>query len=167
MGCIAFSPLAQGLLTDKYLKGVPADSRAASGSPSWQPDFLNAGTLNGVRALAGIAKKRGQTLAQMAVAWVLRDPRMTSALIGASRVEQVREIVGALKNAQLQSGRIEGDRQGGGRRRREHLEEVERVLNRQGARSDHAGLVGEVKHSQGSPSQIIASATQAIRARPR
>jgi L-glyceraldehyde 3-phosphate reductase len=98
MGCIAFSPLAQGLLTDRYLKGVPADSRAASGSPSWKPDFLNAGTLKGVRALAGIAKKRGQSLAQMAVAWVLRDPRMTSALIGASRVEQVREIVGALKN---------------------------------------------------------------------
>ena len=96
MGCIAFSPLAQGLLTDKYLKGVPADSRAGKGADSWQQGFLSEKNLACVRALNDLAQKRGQTLAQLAIAWVLRDPRMTSALIGASRVEQIDDAVGAL-----------------------------------------------------------------------
>jgi L-glyceraldehyde 3-phosphate reductase len=98
MGCIAFSPLNQGLLTDKYLKGVPEDSRAASGAGSWRDIFLSEQNLTSVRALADLARKRGQTLAQMALAWVLRHGGMTSALIGASRVEQIEDAVGALAN---------------------------------------------------------------------
>ena len=98
MGCISFSPLAQGLLTGKYLKGVPADSRAASGAASWRPSILSKENLALVRALDRMAKARGQTLAQMALAWVLRDGRMTSALIGASRVSQIEDAVGALDN---------------------------------------------------------------------
>jgi L-glyceraldehyde 3-phosphate reductase len=97
IGCIAFSPLAQGMLTEKYLGGIPEKSRAAAGK-SLNPDFLKEETLRRVRALGDIAKRRGQSLAQMAVAWVLRDARVTSALIGASRVEQIAEIAGALKN---------------------------------------------------------------------
>ena len=97
MGCIVFSPLQQGVLTDRYLDGIPADSRAAGGR------FLKAASITDktvarVRALKAIAERRGQKLAQMALAWVLRDPRMTSALIGASRPEQVRDAVGALNN---------------------------------------------------------------------
>ncbi len=98
MGCIVFSPLSQGLLTNKYLGGVPEGSRAASGAASWREGFLSEENLAAVRALAGIAEARGQSLAQMALAWVLRDPRTTSALIGASRVEQVEDAVGALAN---------------------------------------------------------------------
>jgi len=97
IGCIAFSPLAQGMLTNKYLKGVPAGSRAKAGK-SFRMDFLNKETVARVSALNDIAKSRDQSLAQMAIAWVLRDERMTSALIGASRPEQITEIVGALKN---------------------------------------------------------------------
>ena len=85
------------MLTDKYLKGVPEGSRATQGK-SFKQEFLAEETVRRVRALNDIAKQRGQSLAQMAIAWVLRDPRMTSALIGASRVEQIREIAGALKN---------------------------------------------------------------------
>jgi L-glyceraldehyde 3-phosphate reductase len=98
MGCIAFSPLAQGLLTDKYLAGVPADSRAASGAGSWRPAFLNEDNIAAIQGLDGIAEKRGQKLAQMAIAWVLRDERVTSALIGASRVEQLDDALGAIGN---------------------------------------------------------------------
>jgi L-glyceraldehyde 3-phosphate reductase len=107
MGCISFSPLAQGLLTNKYLKTVPADSRARSGSPAWRDSFLNEQNLACVRALDALAGKRGQTLAQMALAWVLRDPRMTSALIGASRVEQVEDAVGALGNLAFSQTELE------------------------------------------------------------
>ena len=107
MGCIAFSPLAQGLLTDKYLKGVPADSRAKSGSIAWRDSFLSEQNLACVRALARLAKKRGQSLAQMALAWVLRDPRMTSALIGASRVEQIEDAVGALANVTFSKAELD------------------------------------------------------------
>jgi L-glyceraldehyde 3-phosphate reductase len=99
MGCIAFSPLAQGLLTSKYLDGVPADARVnRPGGGSFTADHLSEQNLKHVRALNGIAQARGQSLAQMAVAWVLRHPGMTSALIGASRPEQIVELVGALKN---------------------------------------------------------------------
>jgi L-glyceraldehyde 3-phosphate reductase len=99
MGCIAFSALAQGLLTDKYLNGVPADARInRPGGGSFKPDFLSEKNLKHVRALNEIAQARGQSLAQMATAWVLRDGKVTSALIGASKPAQITELVGALKN---------------------------------------------------------------------
>ena len=101
IGCIAFSPLAQGLLSDKYLKGVPADSRAASGSGAWRPSFLSKENIAAIGALDKIARKRGQSLAQMAVAWVLRDKRVTSALIGASKVEQIEEAVKAAASTEF------------------------------------------------------------------
>ena len=96
IGCIGFSPLAQGLLTNKYLHGVPADSRAAL-AHFFKPSMLSDANMKRVRDLDAIAKRRGQTLAQMAIAWVLRDRRVTSALIGASRPAQVIDAVGALK----------------------------------------------------------------------
>ena len=99
MGCIAFSALAQGLLTNKYLTGVPADARINQpGGGSFKPDFLSEQNLRHVRALNDMALARGQSLAQMATAWVLRDARVTSALIGASRPAQITELVGALQN---------------------------------------------------------------------
>jgi L-glyceraldehyde 3-phosphate reductase len=98
MGCIAFTPLAQGLLTDKYLSGVPNDSRAAA-QKSLPARFLNAEVMDRVRGLAAIANRRGQSLAQMALAWVLRDSRVTSALIGASRPEQIDDCVAALSGS--------------------------------------------------------------------
>ncbi len=94
IGCIAFSPLAQGVLTGKYLNGVPAGSRASTDG-SLSPDQISEQTLAHVRALAEIARSRGQTLAQMALSWVLRDPRVTSALIGASSVAQLEENLAA------------------------------------------------------------------------
>ncbi len=97
IGSIVFSPLAQGMLTSKYLDGIPEDSRAAQGK-SLRNEFLNERTLANIRALDGIAKRRDQTLAQMALAWVLRGGRVTTALIGASRPEQVEDCVGALTN---------------------------------------------------------------------
>jgi L-glyceraldehyde 3-phosphate reductase len=96
-GCIAFSPLAQGLLTGKYLKGMPENSRATAANSSLLKDFLSAENIARVRSLSEIAKKRGQSLAQMAIAWVLRDPRVTSALIGARNVEQLDDSLDALK----------------------------------------------------------------------
>lgn len=98
MGCIAFSPLAQGLLTNKYLESVPADSRAAKAHGFLKRDQLTEETLTKVRRLNDIAAERGQSLAQMALAWVLRHPGMTSALVGASRVSQLEDNVAALKN---------------------------------------------------------------------
>ncbi|MDE3203098.1 MAG: L-glyceraldehyde 3-phosphate reductase [Acidobacteriota bacterium] len=94
-GCIVFSPLAQGLLTDRYLNGVPEGSRA-SRNGSLKEDMLSEDTLAKVRSLAGIAESRGQKLSQMALAWTLRDARVTSTLIGASSVEQLEENVAAL-----------------------------------------------------------------------
>jgi len=99
MGCIAFTALAQGLLTDKYLAGIPRDARInRPGGGSLQREHLSEENLGRVRALNEIAKARGQSLAQMALAWVLRDPRMTSTLIGASSPAQIRENVQALAN---------------------------------------------------------------------
>jgi L-glyceraldehyde 3-phosphate reductase len=95
IGCIAFSPLGQGLLTDKYLDGIPAGSRASRDS-SLSPDQLDEPTLAKVRALNAVAAGRGQSLAQLAIAWVLREERVTSALIGASSVEQLEANVAAL-----------------------------------------------------------------------
>ncbi|WP_377811780.1 L-glyceraldehyde 3-phosphate reductase (plasmid) [Azospirillum sp. A29] len=97
MGCIAFSPMAQGMLTNKYLGGQPADARAAKGG-SLRANFLSPENLERIRALDAIAKRRGQTLAQMAIAWVLRDPRVTSALIGARNVEQLDNSLDALNS---------------------------------------------------------------------
>jgi L-glyceraldehyde 3-phosphate reductase len=97
IGVIAFSPLAQGMLTAKYLDGIPSDSRAAEDA-SLSRGFLSEENLIRLRALNEIAVGRGQTLAQMAIAWVLRDPRVTTALIGASRWSQIEDSLGALDN---------------------------------------------------------------------
>jgi L-glyceraldehyde 3-phosphate reductase len=94
-GCIAFAPLAQGMLTDRYLGGVPEGSRAAQGK-SLDPRLLSEENLERIRALHAIAAERGQSLAQMAIAWTLRDPRVTSSLIGASSVRQLEDSLGAL-----------------------------------------------------------------------
>jgi L-glyceraldehyde 3-phosphate reductase len=96
-GCIVFSPLAQGLLSDRYLQGIPSDSRAARDFFLKKKD-IGEDTLSKVRALNEVARERGQTLAEMAVAWVLRDPRVTSALVGTSKVSQVDDNVRALRN---------------------------------------------------------------------
>jgi L-glyceraldehyde 3-phosphate reductase len=96
VGCIAFSPLAQGMLTRKYLGGVPQDSRAAR-QGSLNPRLLSPENLERIGALNAIAQRRGQSLAQMAIAWTLRDPRVTSALIGARNVEQLEDSLSALK----------------------------------------------------------------------
>ena len=95
IGCIVFSPLAQGMLTEKYLEGIPEGSRAARDS-SLSPDLLTDDALAQIRGLNELARRRGQTLAQMAIAWVLRDERVTSALLGASSVEQLEDSLGAL-----------------------------------------------------------------------
>ena len=99
IGCITFTALAQGILSDKYLNGIPADARVnRPGGGSLMASHLSEENLARVRALNEIAKARGQTLAQMALAWVLRDARITSTLIGASSSAQIRENVAALKN---------------------------------------------------------------------
>ncbi|MDQ7992135.1 MAG: L-glyceraldehyde 3-phosphate reductase [Propionicimonas sp.] len=97
LGCIAFSPLAQGMLTDKYLAGIPQGSRASQGK-SLSTDLLTGESLEHIRALNDLAAGRGQSLAQLAIAWVLRDPRVTSALVGASSVRQLENSLGALAN---------------------------------------------------------------------
>jgi L-glyceraldehyde 3-phosphate reductase len=97
IGSIAFTPLAQGMLTNKYLKGTPEDSRASQGK-SLRPEFLTDSAIESIRKLNGLAEKRGQTLAQMAIAWVLRDGGITTALIGASKPQQVIDCVGAIDN---------------------------------------------------------------------
>ncbi len=100
MGCIVFSPLAQGLLSNKYLKGIPEDSRAARHT-SLSPDAITKDKVAKVQKLNDIARARGQSLAQMAVAWTLRNPVVTSSLIGASKVAHVEEAVGALNNLEF------------------------------------------------------------------
>jgi L-glyceraldehyde 3-phosphate reductase len=105
LGCIAFSPLAQGLLTTKYLDGAPSSGRAAENG-SFRKSMLTEHNLANVRALNLIAERRGQSLAQMAVAWVLRKPAVTSALIGASRWSQIEDCLGALKNLQFSSDEL-------------------------------------------------------------
>ncbi len=100
VGSIAFTPLAQGILTSKYLKGIPESSRAAAGK-SLDPNMLTDEKIERIRGLAAMAEARGQTLAQMALAWVLRGGRVTTALIGASRPEQIIDCVGSLKNLEF------------------------------------------------------------------
>ena len=107
MGCIAFSALAQGLLTNKYLNGIPADARINKpGGGSFKSEHLSSQNLAHVKALNEMALARGQSLAQMAVAWVLRDKRVTSALIGASSSKQIVELVGALKQLSFSTGEL-------------------------------------------------------------
>ena len=116
MGCIAFSPLAQGLLTNKYLTGVPEASRAAKNG-SFSPDLVTRENLERIKALGEIAETRGQTLAQMAIAWVLRDSRVTSALIGARSVAQLDDSLDALRHQTFSAdelARIDGHATEGG-----------------------------------------------------
>lgn len=113
VGCIAFSPLAGGVLTDRYLHGVPEDSRAASGSRFLNSDQLTAEKMHKVRQLNAIAERRGQKLAQMALAWVLRQPAMTSVLIGASKTSQIDDAVQMLQQSRLSA---------------EELQEIEAIL---------------------------------------
>lgn len=108
LGCAVFSPLAQGLLTNKYLNGIPADSRAARSDSYLDREEVSEEKLAKVRALNEIARNRGQSLAQMAVAWTLRDPGVTSAIIGASRVSQIEEIAAALPNLEFSVAELEG-----------------------------------------------------------
>ncbi len=105
IGCIVFSPLAQGMLSERYLEGVPEGSRAARGG-SLTSDMLSQDTLAKIRGLHEIAARRGQSLSQMAIAWVLRDPRVTSALIGVSSVEQLEEDLGALRRLEFAPGEL-------------------------------------------------------------
>ncbi|WP_026370853.1 L-glyceraldehyde 3-phosphate reductase [Kallotenue papyrolyticum] len=101
LGCIVFSPLAQGLLTDRYLEAIPADSRAAKPHGALRPEQITPQRREQLRRLNALAQARGQTLAQLALTWVLRRPEITSALIGASRVAQIEDAVGALDAAPL------------------------------------------------------------------
>jgi L-glyceraldehyde 3-phosphate reductase len=105
IGAIVFSPLGQGMLTDRYLGGIPEDSRAAQDG-SFKRDFLTEENLARVRALNEIAQRRGQTLAQMAIAWALRDPRVTSALVGASSVTQLEQNVAALDTLEFSDAEL-------------------------------------------------------------
>lgn len=104
-GCIVFSPLAQGVLSGKYLAGIPEGSRATN-SRYLTPDQITKDALAKVRGLSAIAEKRGQPLAQMALAWTLRDPRVTSAVIGVSSVGQLEENMGALANRQFSAAEL-------------------------------------------------------------
>lgn len=106
IGCIVFSPLAQGLLTDRYLKGIPEGSRASKPHGFLKADQITEEKLARVRALNEIARKRNQTLAQMSIAWVLRHKTMTSALIGASRVSQIEDAVAALQAPEFTSAEL-------------------------------------------------------------
>jgi L-glyceraldehyde 3-phosphate reductase len=97
-GCIAFSPLAQGLLTDKYLDGIPVGSRASKAHGFLRPNDITDEKIKKIKSLNVMAKERGQTLAQMAIAWLLKDPRLTSVLIGVSKISQLEDCIHGLKN---------------------------------------------------------------------
>ena len=107
VGCIPFSPLAEGLLTNKYVKGIPADSRAAKSHGALQKDQLTPERLDQIRRLDKLARQRGQTLAQLALAWLLKDPRVTSVLIGASRPAQIEDALLALNNLSFETPELE------------------------------------------------------------
>jgi L-glyceraldehyde 3-phosphate reductase len=107
IGCIVFSPLAQGQLTDRYLNGIPSGARASKTERVWlTPDDVNA-NLHKVQQLNEIAQQRGQTLAQMAIAWTMRKPAVTSALIGASSVKQLEDSLGALNNVKFDDDELD------------------------------------------------------------
>ncbi|MCE3248372.1 MAG: L-glyceraldehyde 3-phosphate reductase, partial [Geminicoccaceae bacterium] len=105
IGCIAFSPLAQGMLTDRYLAGIPQDSRVARGG-ALRREFLSEDTLARIRGLDAIGRRRNQSLAQMALAWVLKDRRVTSAIVGASRPAQIEDSVRALEHRELSAAEL-------------------------------------------------------------
>ena len=107
IGCIVFSPLAQGLLTERYLGGIPADSRAGKAGRFLKPENVNEEALGRARRLAALARKRGQSLAQLAVTWILRQPQITSVLIGASRVSQIEELHAGLSYPLLTDSELE------------------------------------------------------------
>ena len=107
VGCIPFSPLAQGMLTDKYLDGIPHDSRAGKASGFLRPEELTRARVESIRSLHGVAQRRGQTLAQMALAWVLRQPGVTSALIGASRIAHIDDALAALDAGEFSAAELE------------------------------------------------------------
>jgi len=107
MGCISFSSLEQGILTDKYLKGIPTDSRAAGHSAFLSKEQLTPEVIEKIRSLNQLAQQRGQTLAQMAIAWVLKNPAMTSVILGASKIKQIEDAVGALKAAPFEIEELE------------------------------------------------------------
>ena len=106
IGCIAFSPLAQGLLTNKYLNGIPEGSRATKPHGFLKPKDVTAERVEKVRALNELAQARGQTMAQMAIAWILRLKGMTSVLIGASKISHVEDAVSALENTDFSDGEL-------------------------------------------------------------
>ncbi|MBE7177588.1 MAG: L-glyceraldehyde 3-phosphate reductase [Mucilaginibacter polytrichastri] len=108
VGCIPFSPLAQGLLTDKYLKGIPEDSRAAKASGFLKKDEVTDARIAQIRALNDLSANRNQTLAQMALAWLLKDQRVTSVLVGASRAEQLTDSLRALNNIRFERDELDG-----------------------------------------------------------
>lgn len=107
IGCIAFSQLAQGLLTDRYLNGIPQNSRTPKPTGFLQPEEITEARLSQIRSLNELAKRRGQSLAQMAIAWVLRDPVVTSALIGVNRPEQLQQNLAALCNLSFSSEELD------------------------------------------------------------
>jgi len=113
IGCIVFSPLAQGLLTNKYLHGIPPDSRAGKPGTYFKPEYITEDKLSKVKKLNEMAGKRNQSLAQMAIAWVLHNPVVTSALIGASKTEQIDNSVNALLNLSFTN---------------EELKEIDRII---------------------------------------
>jgi L-glyceraldehyde 3-phosphate reductase len=108
VGCIAFSPLAQGLLSDKYLQGIPATSRVGRGlsNGAIQQNDISPETINKIKQLNEVAKERGHSLAQMAIAWLLKDKRVTSVLVGASSAAQLENSLGALKNLSFDSDEL-------------------------------------------------------------
>jgi L-glyceraldehyde 3-phosphate reductase len=106
-GCIAFSPLAQGLLTNRYLGGIPNDSRASKSHGFLKADMVTPDKIQRIEKLNQIAEKRGQTLAQMAVAWLLKDQRLTSVLIGVSKVQQVDDCAAAVKNLNFTTSELQ------------------------------------------------------------
>jgi L-glyceraldehyde 3-phosphate reductase len=130
MGCIPFSPLAQGLLTDKYLKGIPEGSRAAKSWGFLKPEQVGP-AIEKVKQLNKIAIQRGQTLAQMALVWLLKDPRVTSVLIGASSVAQLEDNVAALKNMKFT---------------KDELEQIEVILS--GKKSDEKSQISQISESK-------------------
>ena len=145
-GCIAFSPLAQGMLTDKYLNGVPEGSRASQ-DKSLSTDLLTDEALGHVRALNDIAGRRGQSLAQMALAWALRDPRVTTVLVGASSVRQLEQNVGALDEPRAHRRRARRHRRA--RRRHGHRPvggaPRRGLLTRGSPRATHDGRYGRLR----------------------
>jgi L-glyceraldehyde 3-phosphate reductase len=107
VGCIPFSPLAQGILTDKYLHGIPADSRAGKESGHLREEQVSVEVVGKVKLLSEIAQKRGQSLAQMSLAWLLKDTRITTVLIGASKVSQLKNSLGSLLNKSFDESELQ------------------------------------------------------------